>query len=411
MARTNKLTLSQIRKQKPGTCLGDGGNLWIRYREDGWRGFCFRYTVRGKAHEMGLGPLEDLDHLADDLTEARDAAREARRLLRTGRDPIAERHGLRAQAEQIQTFETVAREWWQGRIDSKEWTPKHGRNILGALENHAFSKLGHLPVDQITVSTVERTLRPIWTSKTRTAQLTQRTISQVLAAEVARGHLTSNPARWSDNLDAILSKPSKITSTENHSALPFEQIAAFLVELRKVRGISARALEFCILTAARSGEVRGALWSEIDLDAKTWTVPADRMKAGKEHRVPLSDRAVEILESLDRPADCEIVFPSPRTCTPLTDHALLRVLRKFYGPDAATVHGFRATFKTWTSERTSYPREAAEVALAHTVGNAVEQAYNRGDLFSKRAALMADWSIYCQTPVTDAEVVPIAAAR
>ena len=412
--KTGKLTTAKIRKltRTPGSCIGDGGGLWLRHRVNGSIAFCYRYTRNGRAHEMGLGALEDLDHLSEDLAEAREAARTARRIVRSGRDPIAERSTRKQQQQRIPIFETAARAWWSTKATdpekalSGEWSERHSRLVLASLENHVFPTLGSLPVDEIEVDHVRRIVEPIWTSKTRTATNLRQRISAVLGRCVSLGLRESNPARWTDNLDAILSAPSKVSKPVHHPALPIDEVSAFLVELRKVRGISARALEFVLLTCVRSGEARRATWTEIDLDAKTWTVTGDpNRKVKEDFRVPLSDRAVEILESLDRSSD--LVFPSPQSGNELTDHALLRVLRKFYDAKTADVHGLRGTFRTWSAERTTYQREVCEKALSHSIGNAVEQAYNHGDLFAKRTHLMSDWSTFCLTPVTDADVVPI----
>jgi integrase len=249
-------------------------------------------------------------------------------------------------------------------------------------------------VRDVDLANVLAILEPLWTSKTETATPLRGRIEQVLDWSTARGHRDGlNPARWRGHLDKLLARPSKITRVEHRSALPFPETGVFMQRLREAEGMGARALEFVILTAARSGEVRGAVWSEIDLGAGVWTIPGGRMKAGREHRVPLSPDAVAVVKALPRMAGTDLVFPAPRGGT-LSDMTLTAVLRRM--KVAAVPHGFRSTFRDWASERTNYPRDVAEMALAHAIGDKVEAAYRRGDLFEKRRRLMTDWAKFCR---------------
>ena len=254
------------------------------------------------------------------------------------------------------------------------------------------------------LSHVVKILEPIWNTKTETATRLRGRIESVLDWATVRGFRHGeNPARWKGHLDKILPKPSKVTKVEHHVALPVDDIGAFMAELRKREGVAARALEFAILTAARSGEVRGATWSEIDLDSGVWIIPGERMKAGREHRVPLSEGAIKLLQALPRFGHTDLVFVAPRGGM-LSDMTMTAVMRRMEVD--AVPHGFRSTFRDWAAERTAYPRDVAEMALAHTIGDKVEAAYRRGDLFEKRCRMMADWAAFCNTKVTG-DVVPI----
>jgi integrase len=252
---------------------------------------------------------------------------------------------------------------------------------------------------------VVKILEPIWSSKTETATRLRGRLEQVLDWATVRGFRHGdNPARWKGHLDKILAKPGKLAKIEHHPALPYLDMAQFMVDLREKEGVAARLLEFTILTAARSGESRGATWSEINLSATLWTIPGERMKAGKEHRVPLSASALEILRNLPRTPDTDLIFPAPRNGQ-LSDMAMTAIMRRM--GLSAVPHGFRSTFRDWCAECTNYPRDVAEMALAHAIGNKVEAAYRRGDLIEKRARLMSDWAKFCNTINKGADVVPI----
>jgi integrase len=274
---------------------------------------------------------------------------------------------------------------------------------------YANPVIGALPVDAVELAHIVNILNPIWETKTETASRLRQRLEQILAWATVRGYRSGdNPARWRGHLDAVLPKPGKVSKVTHHRALPVDATPGFVTDLRKRDGIAARALEFLILTATRSGEVRGATWDEIDLQAKTWTIPAARMKASKEHRVPLSERAIEILEAAPRFAGCASVFPSARGGK-LSDMALTSVMRRMQAD--AVPHGFRSTFRDWCSERTAFPHEVAEQALAHTITSAVERAYRRGDLFTKRVKMMQEWARYCATPQRQASVTALRSAQ
>jgi integrase len=252
-------------------------------------------------------------------------------------------------------------------------------------------------------------LSPIWTTKTETATRLRQRIEAVLDYATVHGLRSGpNPAAWKGNLDKVLAKPAKLKKVQHHRALPIDEMPAFVDALRQREGMLARCLEFVVLTACRSGEARGARWSEIDLAAKLWTIPPERMKAGKPHRVPLSAEALAVLEALPRIAGTDLVFPAPRGGQ-LSDMALLAVMRRM-GVDAVP-HGMRSTFRDWCSERTAYPRDVAEMALAHAIGDKVEAAYRRGELLEKRRRMMADWASFVTGPLPSAGVVELAARR
>lgn len=268
--------------------------------------------------------------------------------------------------------------------------PKHAAQVITTLTTYAFPAIADVPVRDIQQRHILEVLQPIWTTKTETADRLRGRIENVLAWATTAGFRSGeNPARWRGNLENLLPRPSKVSKIEHHRAVPLDELGEFTAALASAAGMGARALEFLILTAARSGEVRGAVWSEIDLGEKVWTVPAQRMKAGREHRVPLSTEAVRLLNNLPRMAETEVVFPSS-TGRSLSDMTVSSVMRRM-GVDAVP-HGFRSSFRDWAAERTSYPSEMAEMALAHTISSKVEAAYRRGDLFQKRRAMMEDWA-------------------
>jgi integrase len=269
--------------------------------------------------------------------------------------------------------------------------------------------MGELLVRDVGVAHVLAVLEPIWHTKTETASRVRGRVEAVLDWATARSYRSGeNPARWKGHLDKLLPARAKVAKVEHHTALPIEDVASFMVELRKQEGSGAKALEFAVLTAARSGEVRGAMWDEIDLRGAVWTIPADRMKAEREHRVPLSDAAVALLRSLPREAEQDLVFQAPRG-GPLSDMTLTAVLRRMKVD--AVPHGFRSTFRDWAAERTNYPRDVAEMALAHAIDSKVEAAYRRGDLFDKRRRMMADWSAFLAKPGGRAEVIDMQSKR
>jgi integrase len=341
---------------------------------------------------MGLGPFHTVS-----LQEARERARKARQQLFDGVDPLEARRIERARAvlEQAKavTFEEAAIAYFDAH-QAKWKNAKHRAQFLSTMREYAFPKLGKFAVADVDLGAVLGVLEPIWPTKTETASRVRGRIEAVLDwATVRKLRTGDNPARWRGHLEHVLPDRARLAKPKHHAALPYSEVSTFMAALRQRDGIAARALEFSILTAARTGEVIGARWDEIDLEAKTWLVPADRMKAGREHRVPLSDRAIEILMSIPTEKGNQFVFIGPRAGG-LSNMAMAAVLRRMNRAEI-TVHGFRSTFRDWAAETTAYPNDVVEMALAHTVGNKVEAAYRRGDLFEKRRKLVVEWARYC----------------
>ncbi|MDE1942736.1 MAG: integrase arm-type DNA-binding domain-containing protein [Betaproteobacteria bacterium] len=376
--------------------VGGVPGLLLRVSDTGSRNWILRATVGSKRRDIGLG-----GYPAVTLADARNKARDARDMIKAGLDPVAEAESARSkllaeQAKQV-TFADAVIHFLNAK--SEEWSNrKHGDQWRNTLREYAEPILGQMLVSDIDVVHIERVLAPIWKTKTETASRLRGRIEAVLAwATVRKYRQGANPAVWRGNLDHLLAKPSKIAKVQHHPALPYQELGDFMVSLRQKGGISARALEFAILTTARSGEVRGATWAEFDLAAGIWTIPAERMKAKKEHRVPLSRSALDLLRALPS-SDSPYVFPAPKGGM-LSDMALSAVTKRM-GLEAVP-HGFRSTFRDWCAEQTNYPREVAEMALAHTIGNAVEAAYRRGDLFEKRRNLMQEWDNYCNPQASE----------
>jgi integrase len=399
VGRLNKLTAIAItKKTKPGA-YSDGGGLYLRVESNGVKGWFFRYKRNGRSRKMGLGPTH-----AVTLAQARDRASECRSVLFDGRDPIDERRSQRERAERAHsvTFRHSAEALMKSH--GAGWkNEKHRRQWQSTLETYAYPVFGGLPVSTVDVALVLRVLEPIWHDKTETATRLRGRIEQVLDWAKVRGYRHGeNPARWRGHLDKLLPARSKIRKVKHHAAMPYSEIPVLMAELRSNESISARALEFTILTAVRSSELLNARWPEFDLTNRMWVVPAERMKAGRGHRVPLCDRAVEILKSTLTTDG--FVFPGARAGNPLSDMAMLQLLRGLRG-EGLTVHGFRSSFRDWGAERTSFANELLEMALAHVVSDKVEAAYRRGDMFEKRRRLMDDWAQYCQRPLSLASEV------
>lgn len=401
--RLNRLTAKAVEQQKRAGYWPDGGGLYLQVSSTRTKSWIFRFTLRGKAREMGLGSLN-----AFGLAEARERAQAARKLVADGIDPIEARRTARAQVALAEaksiTFAKCAGAYIAAH--RAKWTnAKHASQWTNTLQTYCDA-FNALPVQSVDTALVLKALEPIWTTKAETASRVRARIEAVLDWATVRGYRAGeNPARWRGHLDKLLPALRKNGRVKHHPALPYGNIAAFLAELRKQDGVAARALEFTLLTAARTSETIGARPEEFDLAECVWTIPGSRMKAGKEHRVPLSARAVAIVQAqLQRGA--QYVFPGPRDDKPLSGMAMLMTLRRMKRGDL-TVHGFRSTFRDWAAECTGYPREVAEMALAHTVSDRVEAAYRRGDLFAKRRRLMADWARYCAQSAKDEKVTPI----
>ena len=400
--------LAVKRLSRPGIHpVGGAAGLLLRISDTGRRYWVWRGRVGGRRREAGIGPYPEVS-----VAQARQVAAEMRLKARQGIDPIAERQAaqdaLRAAQAKALTFDLAARRYLAAK-EGEFRNAKHRKQWQSTLERYASPIIGALAVDRIELAHIVQVLEPIWRSKTETASRLRGRLEKVLDYATVRGFRDgANPARWKGNLDAILPAPSKLKQVTHHRALAIDDAPAFLAALRERDGIAARALEFLILTAGRSGEVRGAQWPEIDLQARTWTLPPERMKARQEHVVPLSAPAVALLETLPRTEGREQVFPAPRG-EQLSDMALSAVMRRM--DVDATPHGLRSTFRDWCSERTAYAHEVAEKALAHTIPSAVERAYRRGDLLTKRRRLMDDWAAFLEAPSPAGEVVRIRGGR
>ena len=381
--------LAVSRLTQPGVwAVGGVAGLQLQVSETGSRSWLLRVTVGGKRREMGLGGFPDVT-----LANARERARSARNEVCNGRDPISTRKAavsqLLSERQSALTFKRAAKDYVASHTHS--WrNAKHEQQWNSTLETYAFPILGNMLTRDIQPEHVRDVLLPIWATKTETARRLRSRIELVLEfAGALSSHSGPNPARWKGNLSAVLPKASKISKVKHHQAVHYSKAPEFLIQLREMAGIAAKALEFAILTASRSGEVRGARWSEIDQHTNLWVVPASRMKAGKEHTVPLSNAAQLLLKDLPRTG--ELLFPSTSGLQ-LSDMTLLAVMKRM--GSTAVPHGFRSTFRDWAFEKTNHPRDICEMALAHTPGSAVEKAYKRGEAIQKRAKLLNDWGKY-----------------
>jgi integrase len=399
MAATGKLKALTVSKATRRGYLNDGGGLYLRIAPGGTKSWVFRFRVEGRLREMGIGSADTLS-----LVEAREKARECRKLRLDGKDPIevrkSDRQRARLEAARAMTFRECAEAYIAAHHDSWK-NAKHAAQWPSTLKTYAYPIFGDLPVQSVDVDLIIKVIEPIWKAKTETASRLRGRIEAVLDwATVRKFRQGENPARWRGHLDHLLPERGKLQKVEHHAALPYAELPGFMVELREQEGVAARALEFTILTVARTGEVIGAWADEIVVAERLWTVPAERMKAGKEHRVPLSDATVAILKKMQG-EDGDFVFPGAKPQRPLSNMAMTMVLRRM-GRGNITVHGFRSTFSDWCSERTNFPAEVREMALAHAVSDKVEAAYRRGDLFEKRRQLAEAWARYCAAPARPA---------
>jgi integrase len=423
------LTAAKVKTATPGRYFdGDGLVLLVRKamrRQDVQAGeqppdrafWLFRFSSGGRVREAGLGRARG--HNAVTLAEARERARRLRDRLREGKDPLEERAAEAAKAKAdaakaqaaVVTFAQVA----QMFLDAHEagWrNARHRQQWRNTLRDYVLPAIGELPVGSVDTGAVVKIVEPLWRAKTETASRVRGRIESILAYATAREWREGeNPARWRGHLDHLLPQRGKVQRVEHHAALPWPEIGGFMQQLGQSGGISARAAAFCILTAARSGEVRGARWEEIDHAHRVWTIPGERMKAGREHRVPLSDAALDVLREMTRLASVPgaFVFPGLKPGRPLSDVALAKAVDAA-GGNGATVHGFRSTFRDWCAEATHCPRELAEAALAHTLSDKTEAAYQRGDLLEKRRRLMSDWAAFCGRVMPAGDVVPMRSA-
>ncbi|MEP7131376.1 MAG: integrase arm-type DNA-binding domain-containing protein [Sphingomicrobium sp.] len=409
---SNALTPLTVKNAKPGR-HADGGGLHLLVKESGARSWVYRFMLKGKSRDVGLGPAAGSGKIS--LTEARDAADELRRKVKTGVDPLEERQrdaaeaAAAAQAAQIAgtTFKTVAEAYIATNEDS--WrNGKHRQQWRNTLATYVYPEIGELPVADVGTPHVLKILEAIWKAKPETASRVRGRIETILDAAKARGYrIGENPARWRGHIAQILPQRSRLTRG-HHKAVAYADVPHFMSELRDRKAVAALALEFAVLTATRTNEVLGATWDEVDLEKGVWTIPAARMKAAREHRVPLSPRASEILEAV-RPLSSQRPFPSSNGGK-LSGMAMTMLMRRMKVD--ATVHGFRSSFRDWAAECTGYAHEVCEMALAHVIGNKAEAAYRRGDLFEKRRRLMTDWANHCDNPpASDNNVTPLRAAE
>lgn len=380
------------RLTSPGNhAVGGVAGLYLYVNDAGARSWVLRTMVGSKRRHMGLGGFPDVP-----LAQAREKARKARDDIEQGIDPIAQRKAavslLRAQQATEKTFQQAAEGFVEAHGDTWK-NPKHRAQWTSTLKTYAYPVMGNLLVCDVGQEHVLATLEPIWKTKNETASRLRGRIENVLDWATVRKYRTGeNPARWKGHLDMLLPAPGKIQKVEHHRALPIDAMAAFMAALRKREGTAAKALELTVLCASRSGEVRGAVWPEFDLDAGIWTIPAERMKATKEHRVPLPESALRILRAQPRIKNNDLVFPAGRGGK-LSDMSMTAVMRRMEVD--AVPHGFRSTFRDWARERTNYPRDLAEQALAHALDNKVEAAYRRGDALEKRRLMMQAWDDFC----------------
>lgn len=413
-----RLTAKEVEKKTAPGNHGDGGGLTLQITKAGVKSWLYRYMINGKARWMGLGPVHSVS-----LAEARQKAADARRLVGQGIDPLEARLEAEMAKAKLMTFDQCAAAY----IDAHRagWrNTKHADQWASTIATYVSPIIGSLPVGQVDTGLVVKVLaqpndkgQQFWQSKNETASRVRGRIESILGWATTSGFRAGdNPARWRGHLENLLATISRVDRTKNHPSLAWSQVGAFVEALRQREGVAARALEFAILTAARSGEVRGATWAEVDLAAKVWTIPASRMKAKREHEVPLSDAAVALLKRKPRIEGSDLVFPGTKGQV-LSDMSLTAVIRRMNseaqtwvdkGGKPITVHGFRSTFKMWAAESTNYPREVAEHALAHQLPDAVERAYQRGTQFAKRTAMMNEWARFCGAVRGEGgEVVPI----
>jgi integrase len=374
---TERLTALRVQRERRPGKHPDGNGLFLYISNTGSRSWVLRYMLHRRRHDLGLGSVVDVS-----LADARRKAREARSLKADGIDPLATKHASRAAARAAEAKAVTFAECADAYIGARRagWrNTQHAKQWRQSMDAYVLPTIGTLPAAAIDTALVLRVLQPIWETKTETATRVRNRIELVLDWARARGYRDAeNPARWKGHLDHLLPNSSKVVQVKHHPALPYGDLTAFMSQLRLQEGIGARALEFLILTVARSGEVRFATGIEFDTGAAVWTIPASRMKSGREHRVPLSPPALMLVETV---------------CARISANAMVRALSKLRS--GLTVHGFRSTFRDWSAEQTSYPSEIVELCLAHTVGSAVERAYRRTDLFDKRRALMDEWAQFC----------------
>lgn len=389
------LSAKKIEHLKKVGYHADGDNLYLQVTSSNAKSWIFRFSFDGKRREMGIGPYPEIT-----LEKARESAIELRRLVKAGVDPIEQRKAdqaaKRAERNNAVVFAYCAKQYIESHRHGWK-NVKHAQQWTNTLEQYAYPVIGEALIRDVDTALIMRVLQPIWLTKNETAGRLRGRLENILDWAAVQGfRAVENPARWKGHLDNLLASPGKVQKNNHFKALPYSEINPLIMALRTNGSVSAKALEFLILTAARTGEIIGARWNEIDFDNQLWTVPADRMKAGREHRIPLSGRAFEIVKELQALKTNDAIFPGRSKGGFLSNAAMDKLLQQTLGIDA-TVHGMRSTFRDWASERTAYPHEVCEMALAHTIRNQAEAAYRRGDLIEKRRNLMEDWLKFCNT--------------
>jgi integrase len=404
--RLSSLKVSKI--SEPGR-YADGGGLYLQVSSFETKAWTFRYQIAGRPRLMGLGALHTVS-----LAEAREAARACRKLVRDGIDPIEQKRQKRLQAALEGASGTTFKEAAESYITlhAPSWrNPKHASQWPASLATYVYPTIGHLSVAAIDVDLVMKCIERIWLEKPETASRVRGRIETVLDwAKAKKLRSGENPAAWRGNLAKLLPKRTKVRRVKHHPAMKYAELPGFVAELREEEGVAAKALLFTILTCARTGEAINAKWNEIDTDRGVWNVPAERMKAEREHRVPLSDQVLKLLDDVPREKGNPFVFPGGKAKRPLSNMAMAAVMRRMHKAETAhgrkgwcdprsgrpaVPHGLRSTFRDWAAEATNFPAEAAELALAHAVGDKVEAAYRRGDMFEKRRKLAAAWASFC----------------
>lgn len=394
---TTKGVQKLIRKSKPAL-TNDGDGLYLKIGKSGGASWIYRFRWNGKLSDMGLGSCSVVS-----LSEARELAADNRKLVRQGVNPLTARDEGKKEIPKTLTFTSCAAHYIKAH--RRSWrNAKHARQWVSTLKTYARPQIGTKAIIDISTQDILEVLTPIWTNKNETAKRVQGRLENILDYAAAHGYRDPvNPARWRGHLDKLLAKPSRIQKVNHHPAMLYDAVADFMKAIQPYNSMSSKALQFLILTATRTSEVLNAEWKEVDFENATWCIPAERMKANREHRVPLSQQALALLTALPRIKENSHVFPGMKSGHPLSNMALLQFMRGLgYGPSGEkgnyVPHGFRSSFRDWTGEVTSYPRDVAEMALAHTIENKVEAAYRRGDLFEKRLVMMQDWADYITYP-------------
>lgn len=396
MGLTAKAVEKLARDGKAGL-TNDGNGLYFKVTKTGSTSWIFRYKINYKSRDMGLGPYPEVG-----LAEAREQASRARLTILEGKDPLELRKAAQEALKRVErapaTFRTVAEEYIESHRAGWK-NAKHAQQWTNTLSTYAYPVIGDLAPGEITTPHILEILKEIWKEKTETASRVRNRIELILDAAKAKGlREGENPARWRGHLDKLLPKRSKVQAAKHHPALPWKDVPSFMIELSQLAGSAYRAMEMTILTATRSSEVLNARWDEIDLADRIWTIPAARMKSTRAHRVPISNSLYVLLSGLPRLDDNPFIFPGQRPGKPLSNMAMLMALRRM-NRSGITMHGFRSSFRDWAGETTSHPRDVCEQALAHSIGNAVEAAYRRGDLFEKRRILMEDWAGFASSGI------------